>query len=215
MDNFSREIFGVSLNLPVKNKFTPSMDPGAIFEVMNSCLLGTTTGSVFSLALKQYVTPGQTPRIVSMAVSCLQEAWRPLRDIFHTQSTTIISKQSEIYATRLALVFRFASFVLPALLLASTPQADWQTTLREEVVTPSLKVALDERNISNWAFQILGSAILRFISSVESTLLSFKAFQTLDLAVTSIDSALLQRVELSGDLKVELVCHASNQDTEI
>jgi hypothetical protein len=219
MDDFSKQLFGVVLRLPVNQEFSPSTtDEGAVFEVMNSCLLGRTTGLVFSLALKQHVTPGQILRIVSTAVSSLQAAWRPLKDIFGVYPPEFVSAQSEFCASRMALVVRFASFVLPALPVALTLQqesAGWRNTLCEEVAMPSLKLILDERYVNNWAFQILASAILRLISSLEGGPLSFKASQTLDIAeTTSLEGLLLPSMELLGDLKLELVGPGPYQDRE-
>jgi hypothetical protein len=207
MDNFSKQLFGIVLRLPANEDFSPpTADGGAVFEVMNSCLLGTITGSVFSLALRQYVTPGQILRIIGTAVSSLQEAWRPLKDIFGSYPPAIVSSQAEFCASRLALVFRLASFVLPALPVALTLQqelAGWRGTLCEEITIPSLKLTLDERYVDNLTFQILASAILRLISSLEGSPLSFKALETLDIA--DLESLLLPTVDLLGDLKLELV----------
>ena len=210
MDSFSKQLFGAVLRLPANEEFLPSAtDERGVFEVLNICLLGTTAGSVFSLALKQYVTPGQILRIVCTAVSSLQAAWRRLNDSFGTYSPAIVSTRSEFCASRLALVVRLASFALPALPVASTPQqelAGWRNTLCGEVAMPCLKLTLDKRYVNNQAFQILASAILRLISSLEGSPLSFKALQTLDIAeTTSIESLLLPTVELWGDLKLELV----------
>jgi hypothetical protein len=217
MDNFSKQLFDVVLRLPANQELLPSAtDQGAVFEAMNSCLLGITTGSMFSLALKQYVTPGQILRIVSTAISSLQAAWRPLKDIFGAYPAKFVSAQSEFFASRLALVVRLASFVLPALPVALTLQqelASWRNTLCEEVAMPSLKLTLDGCHVNNWAFQILASAILRLISSLEGSPLAFKASQTLDMAeTTSLESLLLPSVELLGDLKLELVGPSPCQD---
>jgi hypothetical protein len=219
MDDFSKQLFGVVLRLPANQEFSPSpTDDGAVFELMNNCLLGRTTGLVFSLALKQYVTPGQILRIVSTAVSSLQAAWRPLKDIFGAYPPKFVSTQSEICASRMALVVRFASFVLPALPVALPLQqelAGWRNTLCEEVAMPSLKLTLDDRYVNNRTFQILASAIFCLISLLEGGPLSFKASQTMDIAErTSLESLLIPSVELLGDLKLELVGPGPYQDRE-